>query len=93
MKKITLNNIKQYIEGNINSLRLQLGNLPSHIEEQISYRRLICANDCMIQRKCIKCGCEFYGKTAVTKSCNPDRFPDLMEEQDWIKFKEQNGIT
>jgi len=91
-QKITLNNIKSFLEGNI-QLGLESLNLqPPHLQEQIAYRRLLCKDDCAIEDKCIICNCDFKGKTSVKKSCNEERFPDLMGHVEWNKFKEDNGI-
>ena len=91
-QKITLNNIKSFLEGNfqlgLESLNLQ----PLHLQEQIAYRRLLCKDDCAITDKCIICGCDFKGKTSVKKSCNEERFPDLMSHVEWDKYKEENEI-
>lgn len=91
-QKITLSNIKQYIEGNTQLVLENLNLQPYHLKEQIAYRRLICKNDCAVEGKCIKCGCEFLGKTSVKQSCNPDRFPDLMDKENWDKYKIENNI-
>lgn len=91
-KEITLSNIKSYLEGNGQRVLEELKLQPSHIKEQIAYRRLACKDDCAKTNKCIKCGCEFKGKTSVVKSCNEDRFPDLMSKVDWDKFKKENKI-
>lgn len=91
--QITIKNIKSFLEGNIQlgleSLKLQ----PLHIQEQIAYRRLICNDDCAVTNQCIKCDCDFKGKTSVRESCNTERFPDLMSNLEWIKFKNKNGIS
>jgi len=90
--KITLNNIKQYIEGNANMLLTELGSKPDYYKQQIAYRALKCS-DCWINRECQQCGCSLPGKWYVDKSCNNgQKFPDIMNEQDWIKFKSDNNI-
>lgn len=91
-KEITLSNIRSYLEGNGQRILEELKLQPKHIQEQIAYRRLLCNNDCAVQNKCIKCGCDFKGITSVQQSCNPERFPDLMSKNDWIKFKKDNNI-
>ena len=91
-KEITLSNIRSYLEGNGQRILEELKLQPKHIQEQISYRRLICKDDCAITDECIMCGCDFKGKTSVQQSCNPERFPDLMSKNDWIKFKKDNNI-
>lgn len=90
--QINLTNILSFIEGNTQLALESIYMQPQHIREQIAYRRLICKDDCAIEGKCIKCGCEFNGKTSVEKSCNPDRFPDLKGRIDWEKFKEEHDI-
>lgn len=91
--KITLKNIKSYIEGNTQMILDGFGLQPLYIQEQIAYRMLQCKNDCMIQKKCKYCGCNVPAKLYVKESCNNGiRFPDLMDEIHWNNFKEKNGI-
>jgi len=90
--KITIKNIKQYLEGNTQRVLEELKLQPEHIQEQIAYRRLQCKDDCAISKQCIKCGCDFKGKTSVFESCNPERFPDLMNRVEWELYKTNNGI-
>jgi len=92
-QKITIKNIKSYLEGNTQRVLEELNLQPEHIQEQIAYRRLLCKDDCAVQNKCIKCGCDFKGKTSVQESCNKgERFPDLMSKLEWDKYKETNDI-
>lgn len=92
-QKITIKNIKSFLEGNIQLGLEQLNLQPQHIQEQIAYRRLLCKDDCMIDDKCKYCGCEVLGKTSVKESCNKnERFPDLMSKLEWDKYKTQNDI-
>lgn len=91
-KKITLKNIKQFLEGNSKMLAAQVGFLAPHIAEQVAYRMLLC-KDCLIDGACKYCGCDVPGKLYVWQSCNDgERFPDMMNQEDWIKFKETNDI-
>lgn len=90
--KVTIKNIKDYLEGNSNLLLDKLNLQPEWYKEQIAYRMLIC-RDCLSKGKCKECGCDVPGKLYVAKSCNKgERFPDLMSEQEWIIFKHKNGI-
>ncbi len=90
--KITLKNIKAYIEGNTQMTLDGLGLKPDYYKEQIAYRMLQC-RDCMSKGECSYCGCSVPGKLYVTQSCNNGkRFPDLMDEEDWNKYKEDNDI-
>ena len=89
-KEITLNNIYNFIEGNT---RLFTKNIqPRHIQEQISYRMLLCSNDCAKEGHCIKCGCDYPGRVYTSESCNLDRFPNLMSRIEWEEFKLTNQI-
>lgn len=91
--KITFKNISQYIEGNTKMFMDYLGFQPQHIKEQIAYRMLICKDDCMKTGSCKYCSCDIPGKMFVKESCNNnERFPDLMNKVEWIKYKEENGI-
>lgn len=93
MGKITLNNIKQYIEGNTQMFLDNLGMKPDWYQEQIAYRMLQCKDDCRINKRCTYCGCDYPGKLYVEESCNKgERFPDLMNKRDWEKFKKDNNI-
>ena len=91
--QITIKNIKSFLEGNFQLVLKELNLQPKHIQEQIAYRRLICANDCAVTNKCVVCGCDFKGKTSVVESCNKgERFPDLMNNLEWHQFKKENNI-
>jgi len=91
MGKITLKNIRQYLEGNSRMMLDNVGLVGEHIQEQIAYRMLLCKG-CLIAGACEKCGCSVPGKLYVSQSCNPDKFPDLMNEEDWCNFKETNDV-
>lgn len=84
------NNIYNYIEGNTNKLLSSINLRSQYYIEQIQYRSLICSKDCIPQGKCIKCGCSTPGRLYTTKTCNSDRFPDIMNEQQWEQFKRDN---
>jgi hypothetical protein len=90
-KGITLSNIYNFIEGNI---RLKTKTLqPQHIKEQISYRLLMCKDDCAKKRECIKCGCDYPDRAYTKESCNLDRFPNFMSKIDWEEFKKENNVN
>lgn len=93
-KEITLSNIKNFATGNARMALDQLGLLTdNHIKEQVTYRISLCKDDCLVEGKCKHCGCKVPGRLYSTPSCNNgERFPDLMDEKDWIKYKERNDI-
>jgi len=89
---ITIPHIKEYIEGNMRLLYSSFIMLDESLQEQIIYRKLCCP-DCTTEGRCQKCGCSLPGKWYATKSCNDgERFPDLMNEKEWEKFKLKNNI-
>jgi len=90
LKDITLHNISNYIEGNFKWLGDQFNMLSSYTKEQILWRASNCPPSCAKNRKCEFCGCDYPQKLYVRKSCNKDKkLPNLMEEQDWINYKQK----
>ena len=91
-KKITLKNIYSFIQGNLQMRLDGMGLKPQYYQEQIAYRMLQC-QDCYKQKRCKKCNCPLPDKFYVTKSCNDGEiFPDLMNEEDWLIYKEEHEI-
>ena len=85
--------ILNYIQGNLRYLTDQYNLLPEHLREQVRYRASICKESCLQYGKCQRCGCELPGKFYVTESCNRgDKFPDLMNSEDWSDYKIKNEI-
>jgi hypothetical protein len=92
--KINSKNIRSFIRGYSNYIVDQLGYYPDYLKEQVEYRLHLCKNDCIPQDGCKYCGCDPEKKVYDPKSCNNgDRFPDLMNEADWVKFKTENNIS
>ena len=91
-KKITTQNIFNYIEGNGRLILNKLGLSQPHIKEQVAYRLLTCKDDCVPNGICKICRCPLPDRAFSTQSCNLERFPNLMNEEDWFKYKEENGI-
>lgn len=92
-KKITLTNVKQFFQGYGRMFYNKLIGLPKHEQEQIEYRAALCKHDCAYRQACIKCGCNFPGRIFTSKTCNTDRFPDIMPEKEWKEFKIKNNIV
>lgn len=85
--QITKKKINDYIEGNINKTLHALELLEETIEEQVEYRKTFC-KDCEEQGKCVYCKCSYPGRLYSTSSCNyGERFPDLMNKEEWDEFK------
>lgn len=90
---ITLKNIQEYIQGNINDFLLRFDILPKHTQEQVQYRLSQCPPQCKTDGKCVHCGCSYPAKTMVTQSCNKTKkLPNLMPEKEWELYKQTNNI-
>ena len=87
MRKISTKDIYNFIEGNGRILLNKYNFSSPHLQEQIAYRLLTCKNDCVKQGKCKVCKCPLPNRAFTTESCNKERFPDLMSEEDWNKYK------
>lgn len=86
MRKISINDVASFLEGNYKYYKNIFIEAPEHIQEQLAYRLSKC-QDCIAAKACVVCTCPPLRKHFVTQSCNPDRFPDLMNEEDWEEFK------
>lgn len=90
---VTAKMVKQYLEGNLKMLGDIFFLLPRHLREQVAWRTYICGDDCVKEGVCKYCGCSLPGKLYVKKSCNDgEKFPDLMDEDEWKEYKLQNNI-
>lgn len=89
--EINKKNILSFLEGNAKYYYHKLFGIPQHMNEQILYRLSKC-QDCLANDTCLYCGCPPVKKAFVIESCNNgERFPDLMNKEDWEKFKEKNN--
>lgn len=91
-KEITSKNIYNFFEGNSRMILDKLGITSTHIEEQVAHRLLTCKDDCVIAGKCKVCTCPLPNRAFSTSSCNKERFPDLMNEENWNNYKTKNNI-
>lgn len=91
-KEVTLKNIRGYLTGNFKYYRDKFFKYPDWIQEQIQYRYSKCKSDCIPNQACIKCSCPPLKKAFLKESCNLERFPDLMDELDWIKYKKKHNL-
>lgn len=89
-KQINIQNIKNYLEGRANQALSSLNMKPDSFMEQIAYRKSKCV-DCLEAGKCPYCGCQVPGRLYTETSCNKgERFPDIMTDEEWILFKQNN---
>lgn len=92
-KKVTLSNVRSFIEGNIAYYKDKLLSSPSYLQEQYHYRLEQCKDDCVPQGACVHCKCPPLKKSWVQTSCNNgERFPDLMDKPRWEAYKQQHNI-
>lgn len=91
--EINSKNILAFFQGNLRFYKSKIVKLAPHIKEQYYYRLYQCKDDCLKTRRCIKCNCPTIKKSLVSSSCNKARFPDLMSNREWQKYKEENNIT
>lgn len=92
-KKLTISNIKNFLQAYSRKYYNLLVGLSQHEQEQINYRYYLCKDTCGINKECIKCGCDFPDKLFQIKTCNEDRFPDIMSRVKWEEFKTKNNIN
>ncbi len=88
-----IHNIGSFIEGNAKYFYDNLIGLPEHIKEQVIWRLSKCEDDCVKTGKCKVCGCPTHKKVFVTESCNNgERFPNMMNKEEWENYKKENNI-
>ena len=82
-----------YLEGNTKYLLGVFDLYPKHKQEQVTWRLMVCKEDCVKNKECEYCGCPPEKKAFVTESCNKgDRFPDMMDAEAWKEYKVQHNI-
>lgn len=87
-----LKTITEFVQANYDYYKDKLIGTPNYIKEQVLYRLSQCKDDCVVYGKCIICNCATEKKSWSQTSCNPDRFPDRMNKEQWEQFKKENGI-
>ena len=91
-KEINLKNIRGLLAGNFRYYRDKFFKYPDWLQEQLQYRYSKCKSDCIPNKACTICECPPLKKHFLKESCNPDRFPDLMDELDWIDYKHKHNL-
>lgn len=91
--KITLKNIKSYVQGNSRLLMKKYGpefmQSPWWVQEQVAWRPTIANPKCIEQSKCVgECGCAIPGKFYSSAECDEGCYPEIMNEAEWTRFKE-----
>jgi len=93
LSDVTVQNIKSFFTGYARFYYDKIAGLPTHTKEQIFYRIYICRDICIPFGKCKICTCPAIEKSYSTQSCNPQEFPDLLNKEGWLKYKEENNIS
>ena len=91
MAKITLSNIKGFIQGNFRKILNDFGELPNHIKEQAIWRLNLVKEkspECYNTDKCVKCGCQVSAKVFEDRPCEskPSCYPEMMTKEQWENF-------
>ena len=88
--RYTLNNILNYIQGNI---RYQLYYskfaflIPKYIREQIDIRINSMDSQCYKEGQCKMCGCSTTALQMCDKACDKPCYPPILNKEAWEKFK------
>lgn len=102
MKKTKAKNPAKFTIRNVLAIlqslwRKKLGGItiPSHIHEQIIWRRtqvIKLSSECWESGNCIECGCEILGKTMEDRGCDGPCYPSMMNKKEWKEYKNNNDI-
>jgi len=92
ISEITLSKVKSFIEGYSKYYYDNIFGMPEYIKEQVYYRLYTCKDTCLVSGECEKCTCPTIKKSYASKSCNEDKFPDLMSYSEWNTFKIDNNV-
>lgn len=99
---LSFKNIKAVIQSYFRKAKVISGfSLPSHIYEQIIWRRtqvMEKSPECWNNNECKVCGCDVLGKTMEDRACSAKDidqeicYPAMMEKQEWLVYKEDKKI-
>lgn len=93
LEEITLSNIKSFFQGQARAYLDKIDLFPLHKKEQVFYRIYLCRDSCVPFKYCTECRCPALKKSYATKSCNLEKFPDLMGEKEWTDYKLKKNIN
>lgn len=104
--KITLKNIKKYIQGYIRSFVFKFRHkkyiskfaedlkvLQPHQIEQYKWRLTVMNPKCLEEGKCVVCGCETPYLQMSSEACDGNCYPEFKSKKEWDLFKKENKIT
>lgn len=87
--KLTLSNIKGYIQAHFRQALDDLDFLPEHIKEQAQWRLKQIAEkspECLEKDSCVICSCQVSSKVFEDRACEGNCYPEMMTEVLWNKF-------
>ena len=98
--KITLRNIKRYIQGWMRFILFRYFNadgkdlklLRHHEVEQFKWRLQVMNPECLKNEKCVICGCQTPQLQMCGEACEGGCYPDMMNKPNWEKYKAENQI-
>jgi len=89
---LTLKNVKAFIQGNLRYLNekyeldIDFIKLKDYQQEQVVFREMIADRECITNEEC-KCACPIPKLFYADKTCDEECYPEMMDENNWIKFK------
>lgn len=89
--RITLANVKSYIEGtlryNLFYSKWWVWLIRPHIYQQIQLRIIVMDKDCYDSGACKLCGCSTTALQMAQKACDKPCYPPMMNRRIWKRFK------
>lgn len=89
--KYSLNNIYNYIVGNVLYTLYEYGALPDYILQQVLLRAASC--NCKNLPEAVCCGCTSPNVLYAPKGCSNNNFPPLMSYWKWRKNRKQHDLS
>lgn len=86
MAKITLSNIKGYIQAHFRQALEDLDFLPEHIKEQAQWRLKQIAEkspECLEKDSCVICSCQVSSKVFEDRACEGKCYPEMFSKEAW----------
>lgn len=94
--KITLSNIKGFVQAHYRKVLEEMDFLPEHIKEQAEWRLSLVKKkspECYNNDKCIKCGCQVSAKVYEDGACEGNCYPKMMSKKDWELLKHCESVS
>ncbi len=95
MKKVTLKDVKAYVQGNVRyKLFYSKWNwlIPEYIKEQIVGRINSMDIECFNDGSCKECGCRTTHLQMTNKACDGNCYPIMVNKSTWEYMKKDNIV-